>query len=385
MALAPIVFAWLWLGFRGHPPVKRAAWSIALIGGLALSLGPVVIRNYRVGGEFVLTTVQAGPNFYIGNNPRANGRYTPLVAGHESPPFEREDARRLAQQAAGRELSDREVSQYWLSQAWDYIRNQPADWLRLMGVKTALTFNAYELPDVEGYNLYRVYSTLLLVLGAILHFGVLAPLAAAGVVLTWRDRSRHGILLILGGTMAATVIIFYVFARYRFPITPILAIYAGAAIVEGYELLRSNRRRALLKPAIAAGLVAVACNVPVAPEKQLDAMAFANLGAALAQNGRYEEAIPAFEIALETNPGSAVVCYNLGLAYRNLDRLAESAEYFGRAKQLDPTLIEVDFQLGYVYERLGDTRAALRCYYNALRVNPDDAHARAAIKRLEGR
>ena len=44
----------------------------------ALVLAPVALRNRAAGGELVLTTSQAGANFYIGNHPGADGRYQPL-------------------------------------------------------------------------------------------------------------------------------------------------------------------------------------------------------------------------------------------------------------------------------------------------------------------
>jgi uncharacterized YccA/Bax inhibitor family protein len=79
--LVPAIVAWGFFAFRSIAFAARAKRVGAFIGGLALILVPVAGRNAAVGGEFVLTTAQAGPNFYMGNNPNADGTYAPLLPG----------------------------------------------------------------------------------------------------------------------------------------------------------------------------------------------------------------------------------------------------------------------------------------------------------------
>ncbi|HMO26337.1 MAG TPA: DUF2339 domain-containing protein, partial [Tepidisphaeraceae bacterium] len=93
----------------------------ALLLGLALTLVPVAARNYAVTGGFYLTTSQFGPNFYIGNNPAADGTYMALRPGRGAPEFERQDATELAERALGRALTPGEVSTYWSDQALAFI------------------------------------------------------------------------------------------------------------------------------------------------------------------------------------------------------------------------------------------------------------------------
>ncbi len=54
-------------------PRKRLVMMVLFLAGVITALGPVVARNYSVSNELVLTTAQAGQNFYIGHNPDANG------------------------------------------------------------------------------------------------------------------------------------------------------------------------------------------------------------------------------------------------------------------------------------------------------------------------
>ena len=83
LVLIAVIFVWgvvrLWPGRRIVAPIGAFAL------GLAIVLAPVAIRNYAVGGGFYLTTSQFGPNFYIGNNPAADGTYMPLRPGRGAP------------------------------------------------------------------------------------------------------------------------------------------------------------------------------------------------------------------------------------------------------------------------------------------------------------
>ena len=56
---------------------------------------------------------------------------------------------------------------------------------------------------------------------------------------------------------SAAVAVFYVFARYRFPMVPILVLFAGAALVALYDAVASKRFVAPARSVLAAALVGV--------------------------------------------------------------------------------------------------------------------------------
>ena len=145
------------------------------------SLLPVAVRNRVVGGEWHMTTSQFGPNFYLGNNPDADGTAGFLRQGRGAVEYERQDATDLAQAAEGRNLTPREVSSYWTSQALAYIRANPWAWVKLEARKVRLLANAAELIDTESQDSYEEWSRVLSVTALVGHFGVLAPLAVLGV------------------------------------------------------------------------------------------------------------------------------------------------------------------------------------------------------------
>src|SRR5215471_18340304 len=124
---------WLFWRFRDRPRRQRTTWTAWAALGVVLAIAPVTIRNWVVGHEFVVTTFQLGPNLYMGSNPEAGGHYMPLRPGREDPAYEATDAIELAEVARGRELTLREVSNYWVGRSLEIVRREPGPWLALTG------------------------------------------------------------------------------------------------------------------------------------------------------------------------------------------------------------------------------------------------------------
>jgi tetratricopeptide (TPR) repeat protein len=381
LLIAPIA---LWLFLRGGRLQwsKRALSTLLFVVGLCLMLVPVGLRNYRVGGEFAITTVQAGPNFYIGNSEQATGRYVPLVRGHESPPFERADAEALAAEALGRSLDPGDVSRYWWEKSFAFIRAEPGRWVALLCQKWLLLWNAYEIPDTESYGLYREWSPVLAMLGAVNHFGVLCPLAAVGLVLTWQRRRELWLLYALIVTIAVGVAVFYVVGRYRYPLVPILAMFAGAGLAQAYAAVRGFSARSVAWP-LGAGLVAaVVVNWPMNPVRAHTALAYGNVGAVLAQEGKLVEATHFFELAVQGAPESAEAHYNLAVALATQERYAEAVPHYRATLDIEPGALHANYNFGVTLESLGRLAEAADQYRQALIADPEDAAARAGLARV---
>jgi hypothetical protein len=384
MVWAPIVLVWMVL--VGRPGLKGGRWwgAGACLVGLAVVLVPVGARNAAVCGEWSVSTFQAGPNFFIGNSAEADGRYRPLVKGHETPVFERRDATKKAEEALGRELTPREVSQYWMSRAWADIRADAWRWVRLCGTKMLMVWNWYEVSDVESQYLYEDYSVVLRVLGWVWDFGMLCPLAALGIVLTWGRWRELWVYYALIGSMACSVALFYVMARYRFPLVPLLIPFAAAGLVYGGKALAAGEWRRLTVPFVVALIVAVIVNVPVHDEARLDAMAEMNLGVALAKEGELKGATAYFRRAVDGHPGSAEARNNLAQALALQDKHAEAIGHYEAALAVEPALVGVEYNLAVALERAGRVDEAIVHYQRAVELDPADADARRAVERLGG-
>ena len=113
-----------------------------------------------------------------------------------------------------------------------------------MARKFALLWNATESADTESQYSHAEWSFPLRLAGHVSHFGVIAPLALFGVWATWARRDQLWLLYVMGATYAASVMMFFVFTRYRYPLVPFLILFASAGLVDARRLLREPERRA---------------------------------------------------------------------------------------------------------------------------------------------
>ena len=357
-----VIVIWGW--FR----VERTIAVAGFVAGIAIVLLPVVIRNYAIDGGLYVTTSQFGPNFYIGNNPQADGTYASIRFGRGAPEFERTDATEVAEGSVGRSLTASEVSSYWTGRALGYITGQPLDWLRLMGRKTLLLVNRSEMIDTESQESYAEWSTPLRVLGWLTHFGILVPLAVLGAMVTWSDRRRLWILHALTLTYAASVVLFYVFARYRYPLVPFLLLFATAGVSNVRNALQSWRAVAVV------ATVAVVANVPMLSSTLMRAITENNLGTALQERGRHDEAIPHHQRAIALAPGYAPAHNNLGAALRGTGRFDEAIASYRQALSLKPDFPSASFNLANALLAKGESGAAEQ-FREALKVSSQSVEA----------
>jgi tetratricopeptide (TPR) repeat protein len=344
----------------------------ALIAGLLLVLAPVAARNYVVGGAMYLTTSQFGSNLYIGNNPRADGSYVALREGRGSPEFERLDATELAEQGSGRTLTPSEVSAYWTAQAWTYVRSHPRAWLALQLHKARLLVSRTEMIDTESQASHAEYSAPLAILGTVWHFGVLLPLAPLGLMTTWSERRRLAPFYALALVYALSVIAFFVVARYRLPLVPWLMLFASAAFVSW------PRPRAAAVATVA--LFAVLANWPTHTEARQLAITENNLGAALQENSRLDDAIARYRRALQFDATYQPALNNLGTALRAKGHVDEALQTYEAALAQGPTSnASLYLNRGNALMQQGRTAEAVASFRRAMATDAQSATARQAL------
>jgi 4-amino-4-deoxy-L-arabinose transferase-like glycosyltransferase len=327
-----VVPAYLLLVPREHPLPRRSLSAATFVLGVALVLVPVGLRNYVVGGTFAITTSQMGPNFYIGNNPTATGLYAPLLPGRHTPDFEASDARRRAEWESMRELTSAEVSSYWMDQSLAWIKAAPGEWSALLLYKGLLTINDFEVPDTEDIYVNRDFSWVLAGVLPFLRFGVLFPLAIAGVAIAWRERNSAsgnaaGLLALLALVFAAAVAVFYVWGRYRFPLVPLLTPFAGLAIARGGALLLRGQLDALTAPAISLVVAAMVSNLPLLEREHFQHIAWTNLGNIMIRHQRWDDAENYLLRAAAIREESADLQFHFGVLRMNQKRYPEAERH----------------------------------------------------------
>jgi tetratricopeptide (TPR) repeat protein len=100
------------------------------------------------------------------------------------------------------------------------------------------------------------------------------------------------------------------------------------------------------------------------------------LGLALDQGGRAEEAVGYLRAALAVRPESSAAYYGLGTALFNLGRRKEAGEHFEDALQLDPRSDVAHQNLGVVLQIQGRLDEAIDHFEQAISIDPHFAWAR---------
>jgi tetratricopeptide (TPR) repeat protein len=94
-----------------------------------------------------------------------------------------------------------------------------------------------------------------------------------------------------------------------------------------------------------------------------------------------EDAVDAYQKAMELNPGAAGSLVNLGTICYRLRKFAEAEKYYLAAIEADPVYPLALFNLGNLYEEQGRIPEAFEYYHRALALNPRyaDAHFNLAL------
>jgi Tfp pilus assembly protein PilF len=366
---------WIAIYFSDQSAKNRAVLTGVFFAGLLLVLVPVGLRNLAVGGEFKLTTSQLGANFFIGNNSGADGTYNSVHKVIGEPFLEGSDARRLAERATGRKMTAGEVSDFWLRKSWSYIRTEPLNWVRLLGKKWLMVWNAREVEDSDDFYIYSQWSWVLTILGWITHFGVLAPFAALGVWISRHQWRRLWLLYAMILSLALSVAIFYVFGRYRFPLVPLLTLFAGATVVELVKLFRSQRVESIAAGVVVLVASALIVNWPLYAINGAGPVGYNNLANAYYKQGKIAEGISTARQALQVDPDLGVAYYNLGNMYAAQGKFAIAKQYFERAMAIYPNWAEARSNYGQLIAQGGDLEIGIRYLRAAIALNPSISRA----------
>ncbi|SPE34993.1 Tetratricopeptide TPR_2 repeat protein (fragment) [Candidatus Sulfopaludibacter sp. SbA3] len=94
-----------------------------------------------------------------------------------------------------------------------------------------------------------------------------------------------------------------------------------------------------------------------------------------------DQAVEAYRMVLELNPGAAGALVNLGTIYYRQRKFGEAEKYYRQAIEVDETYPLAQFNLGNLFDEQGRIKEALDHYRRALSLNPNyaDAHFNLAL------
>lgn len=214
------------------------SWSAALavsVPLILLLLGQGLI-NMKLGGEFRMLPWQGGYNLYAANKSGANGKYFVQSLSFEQLPAgvnpTRVESEVLYRQAKGpnADLDIDAMAAYWKQELYADGMGDPLRWVGLMGRKLVYLFNDWEQYNnlSYGYQKQRFDALRFNPLG----WGVLLLLASCALMLAWQRADRRGLVVLglVGLSYALGVLLFFVSARFRLPLAPLLCVLAGGMV-----------------------------------------------------------------------------------------------------------------------------------------------------------
>ena len=110
-----------------------------------------------------------------------------------------------------------------------------------------------------------------------------------------------------------------------------------------------------------------------------NALAHTNLGHALLEQGKADEATGHLTKALAIQPGYVKARTNLGIALAGQGRFDEAVAHFAEALACDPDNLDAHYNMGVAMIKRGDLKAAAGHFSEVLRIKPDDADAHFSL------
>lgn len=386
----PILIAFSYKTLFGSDKNKTALHIAIFLAGVIIPIIPVTIRNAAVGKTFVPISTYGGINFYIGNNPNADG-FTARTSKHYQFTGRYRDSVQLfaekeAQRLAGKELSSAEIQAFWKKKAMEFIRDNPVDEVKLLLKKTVIFFSSVEVKNNKNIYFVAKYSFLLKFLLTIFHFGILLPLAAAGIATALLRKGEDKrlcffALLLYLATQAISVIIFFVSDRHRLPFVIALFPFAAFALFSLIALRHETQKIKAGAPLlIVLTIIVIISNIDWFGIKIKDlSRDYWSVGNCYRDKGDYDKALDSYMSGLKFNDKDPDIYNNIGEMYYNKKDLNKALEYFNDALNVDSSYIRAMNNLGVVYEESGNYNEAEKFYRRVLSLEPEHDLCRANL------
>jgi tetratricopeptide (TPR) repeat protein len=415
LALVPLVLVAIWYRCNSWHSLRRRMllkqWTIFLV-ALVIGTSPCWIHNYFIARDPVLLSAHGGINFWIGNNPGANGypRFPPgLHAGQEAM---LKDSIRAAEKSAGHPLKRSEVSSFWSQKAKEYIRHNFSGWLKLLAIKFGNIWNAFQYDDLSMISALRE-------LGVVwpgLYFGIVAALAIPGVLFAWRQfpDSRWVAAAVL--LLMLSLLSVFVTERYRLAAVPGLLLFAAFAAVDLWQIFAGAdfRRAAVYLSVLAAATWFVSIprkdpslwaldsynsgwraldsgDLDTAERKLGFAYAYVPgnaetnfaLGNLRLAQGRPTAAKAFYRATLQLDPNHEGACNNLGILALDEKRWPLASIFFAKALEQDRQNPNTHYLLAEARFKAGELASARNEIERALQLNPAPSEFRRLQEQIE--
>lgn len=377
LVLVPVILLFVIWHFQNR---KKIIQNVGLfVVGVALMVSITFVRNLIVADDPVLIASQGGINFYIGNNPEADG-----VSAVMPPPlgatWQMAEVKQIAEQAAGHTLKPGEISDYWLTEGLNWIREHPGQFLKNFGIKLYRQIANFEIPNQR--NLNRFLEKLPFPFHLPISFGLLFPFAVWGIIVTWK---QNGHAQFLGWALLLYMFssaLFFVNSRFRLPLLPIVFIFAAYGLIELIQHIRSRS-----KAAIAGTICLIVCGLisflPLFPlpaiERVQEPLAKASL---LVAERQYAQAVESAREAVVQNDSTMNSHLVLGVAHLKNGDIDSAIFHLKTETEFFPANEKGHINLASALLAARNKAAGLDHIQTALRLTPYDLTVNQLLIRL---
>jgi tetratricopeptide (TPR) repeat protein len=343
----------------------------------AAALCPLLLsgyRNARLSGEFIPLSSNGAINFYIGNNPGADGLNSipPGLVWNKV----------IAEPARQGLVSAGDQSRYWLEKSLEYIQQNPGRSLLLYLKKCYAFWNAVEVSNNKDIYFLRAQSRLLSL--PLAGFGLIGPLAILSLLFTRRRGPALPLLwaLVLSYMMGNSL--FFTTARYRMAVVPFMIVLASHAALCLLDVLRRGNKTLLVRSLVLLAIAAFFVNTdPFDLRGSVMTRPHFQIGQIFLSRGRYEEALHEMQKDLARHPDDPDILNNLGVVYKRMGDLESARMYYGMALERGE-YAGVRWNLGLLAYEAGDYETARSHWRKALEEDPLNPSIKRNLAKVEG-
>ncbi len=375
----PVALIWIYLNQRRIPyfPTRsglsdaQVVWrkrlkSLSVPGGvLAGLLIPLILSLFlhiAAGWGTVMLSGHGGVNFYIGNNRNADGISANLPGIGVG--WDWKIVHNQAEAATGERLNIAQVDDFYWKQGFSEIAADPLRWITLMIRKALLFWNHTEISNNQDFY-YHAHKFPLFGRLMWLGFPLMLIPAFMGLVAGWQKRGvkLFGFFLLI---YFIAVTVFFVNARFRHPVTPLLIILAAGGIS---YLIRQRSLLSYKRWSIIAAAGLIGAFLPFAVDSRINTKSFDygyfTEGNAWERIGDLQKAEESYLQAAKANPTAPYVHFKLGELYREQRDHRKAEEYYRLELANQPDYSKAWNNLGIVLLESGRDEDALSCFMRA--------------------
>ena len=337
--------------------MRRVPAALALAAGVALVLVPVVAASSKASGRFVFVRAYGAVNLWLGNDPASGGVQNARPNG----PWDR-----LAAEPARAGVAPKDEEAWFTRRTLERAAADPGGFARVILSKLVWLTQAEEPRDNHSFAFFAGESGILRMLPG---FGLLLALAVASVLAAPQVR-RIALPLLWVVAAAIPPLVALAGLRYRMPVVPPLALFAGTGAVLLLDRARLRDPRVLVAPAALVALTLFSSHIRRHPPSRVFSEEWSLDGNAWMELEKPSEAERSLRRAREEDPKAALPVEFLGRLRLAQGRTAEAEDILKESLRMDPDSRSAHFFLGQACEALGRFPDAAAAYRDALAISP---------------